>query len=170
MAHGRATGRRARNKASKETLRLIHFYNSDGFIHYLSEVLSGADCRVVDVVRTLEDINDRTVGILPESVGPDVFRRLQTPGPHQVAIAEEAVLVSLALPTWINNIWMNSPLRDSTIWTGEQANLPGGDDVFDNGQAAITPGGLKARWEADRLLRRKAWAADRVILPLGVRV
>lgn len=170
MAHGRATGRRARNKASNKTLRLIHFYNSDGFIHFVSEVLSGADCRVADVVRSLKDLNNRTVGIHRESVGPDAFRRLQIPGPHQVAFAEEAVRVSLALPTWIDNIWMNSPLRDSSIWTGERAKRPGGDHVLDAGQMTNIAGGLKARWECDRLRRRKAWEADRVILPLGVQV
>jgi hypothetical protein len=149
---------------------LIHFYNSDGFVHYVSEVLQGADCRVADVVRSLEDITRGTVGLLPESVEPGEFRRIQSPGPHQIPFAEEAVRVALALPTWLNNIWMNSPLRDSSIWTGERTRPPGVLSGIDDGQVTLTPGGLKARWESDRLRRRRAWKADRVLLPLGVQV
>ena len=160
--------------APNKTLRLIHFYNKDGFVHYTSSVVPGLreppDCRVADVVRSLDDVCDRTVGILPSTVAPETLREVMSPTAMNLAFVEEAIRVALALPTWINNIWMNSPMRDSAIWTGERTVPPGVWSGIDPGEIALSPGGLKAQWRADRERRRKAWETDRLILPLGVKV
>jgi hypothetical protein len=158
------------SKVSSKTLHLIHFYNSDGFVHYVSEVVGRADCRVADVVRSLADITMESVGVLPSSVDPTLLERILVPGRDQDRFVEEAVRVSLALPTWLNNIWMNSPLRDSAIWTGVRVKSPGALSGLNSDEVRIVPGGLKATWETDRLRRRKAWEKHRQILPLGVSV
>ncbi len=170
MSSKNRTPEMARFKVTEKTLGLIHFYNSDGFIHYVSDILQGADCRVADIVWSPSDITNETVGIHPRSVDPALLRRIQHPSPAQDSFMEEAVRVSLALPTWLNNIWMFSPLRDSAIWTGVRVKPPGELSGLKPEEVSIVPGGLKSRWEADRLHRRQVWESVRQILPLGVQV
>lgn len=79
--------------APNETLRLIHFYNKDGFVHYTSSVVPGLreppDCRVADVVRSLDDVCDRTVGILPSTVAPETLREVMSPTAMNLAFFEQ---------------------------------------------------------------------------------
>ena len=158
------------SKVSRKTLRLIHFYNSDGFVHYVSEVLERADCRVADIVRSPADVTKDSIGVLPSSVDPRLLDLILVPGPAQASFIEEAVRVSLALPTWLHNIWMHSPLRDSAIWTGVRVNPPGALTGVNPEDVSLVPGGLKLTWEKDRVRRRKAWERYMQILPLGVAV
>ena len=78
--------------APNKTLRLMHFYNNDGFVHYTSAVVPGVteppDCRVADVVRSLQDVCGRTLGILPSTVAPETLREVMSPTAMNLALED----------------------------------------------------------------------------------
>jgi hypothetical protein len=99
-------------------LRQVHFYDvipgqTQCWVHYLSKVYEGADCRVLDVVRDLSDLTAETLQFLPNTLRSKYKR----PSPAaQRAFMEEAVRVSLAGPTFLDNVMVRSPFRNSEDW------------------------------------------------------
>jgi hypothetical protein len=102
----------------------IHFYDVEeavpdkGWVHYTSRVpgWEGVDCRVADVVRDLDDVNQETVGFLKPP--PVTFNR--PPDPNTVRqLAVEAVQVSGLAPEWLDRIMTRSLFRDADQWRSE---------------------------------------------------
>lgn len=105
----------------------VHFYDVEeaepdkGWVHYTSRVpgWEGVDCRVADVVRDLEDVNQQTVGFL--NPPPVTFNR--PPDPDVVhLLAVEAVQVSRFAPEWLDRIMTRSLFRDADQWRSEGKN------------------------------------------------
>jgi hypothetical protein len=106
----------------------IHFYDVEqavpdkGWVHYTSRVpgWEGVDCRVADVVRDLDDVNQETVGFL--NPPPVTFNR--PPDPTTVRqLAVEAVQVSRFAPEWLDRIMTRSPFRDADQWRNDGKKL-----------------------------------------------
>jgi hypothetical protein len=121
--------KKKKRKPSKPGLKQIHYYNvsgsengaDDAWVHYTSRVPGyiGTDMRVADVVGSINDVSDLTMGIMRTGPGgkptPPFSSRLQ-----KQAIAEEAVRVAAAADEWLNRIMTGSPLRDGAAWRLER--------------------------------------------------
>lgn len=105
----------------------IHYYDVDengngGFIHYVSDVVPGLECRVLDAVRN--DIDLMTLAQLGGIPG-DVWGFVPGTGDRQMSmndleeIIAEAVKMSNKGVKFMDAIMTRSPFRDAEKWERE---------------------------------------------------
>jgi len=95
----------------------IHFYDTDsGYIHYVSEVVPGLECRVFDAIRNESDVfinPELAVQFIPELYGNNFTDHIQS---NAKLLADECVKVSNKGLKFMDQLMTNSPIRDGKKW------------------------------------------------------
>lgn len=102
----------------------IHFYDVEtGYIHYVSEIIPGMECRVYDSVRSANDAHiclAEAIQWVPELNGVDYNAKVvAAQSVEKMALLEEAIRVSRNAFLFMERIMTRSPVRDTKAWQEE---------------------------------------------------